>query len=328
MTLILLIANDDQVVQVSDRRFTGDRQFCTDEGAKIGTVVFGDARLAFAFTGLAMASNYVTLDWLMQKIRECAPPDYSFEWSTFRLSKLLDIEFASNANLRGLHPAMKRLSIVFAGYVYSESGPPLLTAAEISNFGDLVPSAGGAKSTQIDAPSSDAFLLRYRRPADPTKPSMFTARIGAWQATTDGDVAALTAMAATHKPARAIVGKAVKIIRTAADHKSSRGVIGKQLNSIVVPPSLERSVEVDYHSVVNTNRFYWPAQVDARLGMRACLDLWVEQQEPPGPWIVPQVRRDYPCPCKSGKRYRNCHGKLNKNGSPMTIRHVPLDETR
>lgn len=83
MTLILLIANTDQVVQVSDRRFTDDSHLCTDEGAKIGTVVYGDARVAFAFTGLAVASNYVTLDWLMQRIQECAPPDYSFDWSVF-----------------------------------------------------------------------------------------------------------------------------------------------------------------------------------------------------------------------------------------------------
>jgi hypothetical protein len=137
-------------------------------------------------------------------------------------------------------------------------------------------------------------------------------------------MAPLGALLTARKPARAMIGRAIKTIRRIADRKSARGLIGKQLNSIVVPPRLDQSFQVQYHSAVNTNRMYWPAMIDARLGMRGWIDMSIEDIDARDPrnWIVPQVRRDYPCPCKSGKRYKACHGRHTTH--TIELKHVPI----
>jgi hypothetical protein len=53
MTLIHLLANDDQCIQQSARRFSGDEPFATDDGNKAAILDCKDARLAVSFCGLA-----------------------------------------------------------------------------------------------------------------------------------------------------------------------------------------------------------------------------------------------------------------------------------
>jgi hypothetical protein len=325
VTLILLMANDDHVVQISDRRFTGDAPYCTDEGAKIGTLLCGDARLAFAFTGLAVTSGYVTLDWLMEKILDCAAPDYGIDGIISRLTPLLDQEFASNPSILSLAPTRRRLSIVFSGYRYTSPTSPHLMAIFISNYTELRPGLDGSSLIQIDSPTARVnFRVQYFNPTDPTKPSAFVARLGAVRATVDEDMAPLAALLTARKPERAVIGRAIKTIRRIADRRSAQGLIGKQLNSIVVPPQLDQLVRAQYHSAVNTNRMYWPAMIDARLGMRSWIDMSITDTDANDPrtWIVPQIRRDYPCPCKSGKRYKACHGR--RTTQTLELRHAPI----
>ena len=53
MTFILGLANQQQVILISDRRLSANRQIVEDEANKAATFNLQDARLAVAFTGLA-----------------------------------------------------------------------------------------------------------------------------------------------------------------------------------------------------------------------------------------------------------------------------------
>ena len=58
MTLILGLANQQQVILISDRRLSCNGKVVEDESNKAATFNLQDARLAVAFTGLASAGTF------------------------------------------------------------------------------------------------------------------------------------------------------------------------------------------------------------------------------------------------------------------------------
>jgi len=66
-------------------------------------------------------------------------------------------------------------------------------------------------------------------------------RIGAWKAMSNDDEKELRILLEQKKPERALIGKAIKIVRTMADRPTSNSVIGKNLIVVVVPRDLNKS---------------------------------------------------------------------------------------
>jgi preprotein translocase subunit SecA len=131
---------------------------------------------------------------------------------------------------------------------------------------------------------------------------------------TQSDVESLRMLLEQRKPAGAIIGKAVALVREMADRPQASSTIGKQISAICLPRNLDSSITTSYHTnVVKYNAFY-PSLVIATSDEDQMMarDLAIHIDDPAGnllPIAVPKVGRNTPCPCGSGKKYKYCHGR-------------------
>ena len=130
MTLILGLANQQQVILISDRRLSADGKVVEDESNKAATFNLQDARLAVAFTGLAKTRAFQTRRWLLEALLESAKPDYQMVSTIKRFCSRATQDFAKIVVPR---KSDKRLSVVLAGYCYSEM-PPRCYCWLVSDF--------------------------------------------------------------------------------------------------------------------------------------------------------------------------------------------------
>jgi SEC-C motif len=318
MTLILVLGNSDQMIQVSDRRLSWHGHLVEDESSKAGLLTCLNARLAFGFTGLAKFGNFCTRDWLLDALMDSGPPEYTAKEVLERLKIRASDTFRRHPALHLTHRALKRLSIMFSGYLDHHT-PPLAAFAILTNYQNF-------DSGQDEAEASDEFRLRFaseRRPLDGEL--TFIQRVGNWRAMTRDDELALRRLLRDRKPSAAIIGKAVKLIRQMADRPAANNSIGKQLSVISIPRDPVLPVESGYYSAVNSSITYMPDNVLVKPHETcAAKDIRVRKVQPAGsPLLVPKVGRNHPCPCGSGKKYKRCHGRLSSaprvslpNGSP------------
>jgi hypothetical protein len=297
MTFVLALANNDYVVQVSDRRLTCNGVLTDDESNKAGFLVCDDARLVFAFSGLAEHGQFKTRRWILETLLEVAPPDHSAREILERFT-LRATDFFRTSQLLGNVPRChKRLSIMFTGF--SNDGRTLNCI--VTNFQD--PDSG------VDLPlASDTFSLypKVSKRLGALKHS-FMQRIGAWRAMTANDERVLREFLLDGKPREAIMNKAVELIRAMADRPAACGTIGKQINSVCLTKSL--GPISGYHTDRPTDSIYLIDQVDLRKVSTplAISDLHFQVS---GPVVaVPKVGRNRPCPCGSMKKYKHCHGR-------------------
>jgi hypothetical protein len=174
--------------------------------------------------------------------------------------------------------------------------------AILTNFQDL-------QKGQDWAEPWDEFTLtkqQERRPLN-FEPTLVR-RIGNWRAMTDEDEVALRDLLQQRKPARAITGKAVELVRQVADRPAASGTIGKQLSVIRIPRDCQQPPLSEYHSDASSYVAYGSDQVLLPSNW-AIKDFQVRAVGGPGalPVSVRKVGRNHPCPCGSGKKYKYCH---------------------
>ncbi len=305
MTLILALGNRDQFIQISDRRLSANRQIIDDESNKAGTLTCANARLLFGFTGLAAYRTFRTQQWILDTLHASGPPDFLAGGILDRLTIMATREFCMNTLLKELSQSEKRLSIMFSGYL-DQCSPPLLACAILTNFQDF--------SKGVDSLEAwDHFECVTSTEDEPSEQNSFVQRIGIWQAMTHDDENALRALLKERKPARAIIGKGVEIIRSMSERPSARGTIGKQLSSIVLSSDPANAVSAGYHTNRATYVTYLPDQVLLRADTPnlVIMDQTFQtlDQSDPKAILVPQVGRNQACPCGSGKKYKYCHGR-------------------
>jgi hypothetical protein len=73
MTLLLGLANSENVILVADRRFTFKRRPPDNEQNKIAVLWFDDARILAGFSGTATVDNFETHRRFLETIKICAP---------------------------------------------------------------------------------------------------------------------------------------------------------------------------------------------------------------------------------------------------------------
>jgi hypothetical protein len=302
MTLILALGNSDQVIQVSDRRLSWNGQLKDDNSSKAGLLTCPNARLAFGFTGLAKWRSFCTRDWLLDALSDSGPPDYAAAGILARLRIHASDTFRSHPALSTCARKDRRISIMFSGYLHHHD-PPLAVFAILTNFQNF-------KSGQDDAEAWDEFLLtaKNERPLDfePT----FIQRVGSWRAMTREDEAALRDLLAAKKPAQAIVGKAIELVRQMTDRPAANNTIGKQLSVLRIPRDRHQAAESGYYSDVNSYRTYMhDAVVLGPSGDWAFKDIQLRKVRGASPIVVRKVGRNQPCPCGGGKKYKQCHGR-------------------
>jgi SEC-C motif-containing protein len=309
MTFILELANIEQVVLLADRRLSNNGKLVDDESNKAAVMVCRDARLAVAFTGIARARTFDTHRWILEALVECAKPEYLIEptISRFRERATLDIDriaedYDTWAQKTGQSKLDKRLAIVLAGYTY-ENDQPRIYSRLVSNFGGF----GEAR-----AEADDEFTIHL---ASVGNTPMVVEAAGATAGFSLKQRDALQTLVRENRPAQAMVGKGVEILRAVADSANSKNYVGKQCTSIVLPSSRELSAVAEYHSAKNSMRRFSPSLIEARGGEFGAFLIGspvLERLDSAGRPLtvaVPKVGRNQPCPCGSGGKYKRCHGR-------------------
>ena len=82
MTLIVSLLNCEKAVLLADRRISADGQTLDDGYNKVCVYCGHDARIVFAFTGIATFQGFDTSTWLMRELHELGES---------RIDKLFDV---------------------------------------------------------------------------------------------------------------------------------------------------------------------------------------------------------------------------------------------
>jgi hypothetical protein len=124
----------------------------------------------------------------------------------------------------------------------------------------------------------------------------------------------LVEMLRENRPPHALVGKGVEVLQAAARSPRSSDLVGEQCTSIVLPCDVASDATAQYHSAKVSQKIFGPSVIEARGGDFGCFMLEMDGTEVhdshgnPLPLEVPRVGRNQLCPCKSGRKYKKCHG--------------------
>ena len=299
MTFAIVLANADQIILVSDRRLTARGELFDDDFSKIGHVSCIDASFLYCFTGLAqVGATRMTTDWLSHTLMEIGQFHASYRDIDKALVKRATQFFNESPFLRRLSASNRRLTIMFCGYMWDG----YIINSLISNFQDF--------ENFIDYPEAlDKFTLYPGRSKFPASenPTMIQA-IGQFGALTDSDVTELRRMLVDRVPAEAIRQKAIGLVQRIADRPSVQGTVGKRVNTARITWSEPRIPSAGYASDIVENRLPVVDQLVIASGGQT-IATTAAQFSVPSSIVVPKVHRNAHCPCRSGKRYRDCHGR-------------------
>lgn len=306
VTLIITAMNPDFAVQVSDRRLTSMssamRRTVDDEFGKALVWTGANGRFIAGFTGItssaATRGTTAMLAEILQRVAEPCGFDSGRMLNAIpdELSKEVLRRFATQSR------EARRLTVSLTGFIDRPPGlRPMPTQVLYTNF-----QFWGSH----DAPEAfDDFTLTPFTPVQDADWPTAIQRFGAWATTGQEECEEIRSLLAPGKPASAAVGKIVSMFPRLAQRAG--GTVGGQLTSVVLPSDPNRGVESTYHSSISSPRQYMVSQVVTRpeLGL-AVLDPMIERVSDGPPVVVarPDSGRA-PCPCGSGARYRNCHGR-------------------
>jgi hypothetical protein len=129
----------------------------------------------------------------------------------------------------------------------------------------------------------------------------------------DEDERALRQMLLDRKPLMPIADKAVTIVRQIADRQRALGTIGKQLSVVALNRDDTKEVWSRYYPESAGFQMYAPDSVVGinKLRRQAIADFsaYIDGVAGPELWAIPITRKNAPCPCSNGKRYKDCHGR-------------------
>ncbi len=299
MTLILALATPDYLIQLSDRRLTRNGHLVDDESNKAGYGISNDSRFLFGFSGLAKNGSLETQSWILTLLAQSAGPDYEARKILERFTKKATHFFQSDQTIAVIPPDQRRLSLIFTGFL---KGGEIFNVI-VTNFQDL------EDGHDTDEAWDEFRFYPFISKMPLNSPYSFVQRIGNWSAMTTEDEVVLRDMLIKALPWQAVRGKAIAIIREMADRPAAMGLIGKQLSSACLFKNQDGPV-TSYHTETTGDSLY---SVDL-VNLRNCgpqlqikgIELKVEGKI----LAVPKVGGNQPCPCKSGKKYKNCHGKM------------------
>src|SRR5262249_49250661 len=192
-----------------------------------------------------------THQWLLDSLYEVGPPDYIALSILERLKDKASEDFKNHPELRQINKRNKRLSVMFSGYLDGIE-PPLGSCAILTNYQDF--SAGKDSSEAWDA--FECTYWQEKRPWDGE--FSLIQRVGAWQAMTHCDENTLRTFVENVRPAQAIIGKAVEMLREMADRKTAGNNIGKQISVVCLPRDKTVSLSTSYHSNVVSHNIFFP----------------------------------------------------------------------
>ncbi len=307
MTLIIAMANSENAIIASDRRLVGINGLLDDESNKAGFLVCRDARLGFAFSGLAECAAFKTNFWLPETLARSAEPDGLMVPIIERFRRFANKKFAG---LKGPSPCQKRLSVIFAGYHYG-SEVPRPCVWRVSNY----ERGEGESGFELSEAQNEFEAFCWADARSPGDPYTIVRACGFPSGIPDRSLADLISLVKARRPAVGLVGKSVAMIREAAAAPASKGAVGMQCSTIVIPSDPNKGAEAHYHSEHPTPDSYVPAYVLALGGIggtlaSAGLKLKQKVKSSKTPVLqIPKAGRNQRCPCGSGRKYKKCHGR-------------------
>jgi hypothetical protein len=315
MTLVVSLLNENVAIHLSDRRLTGGVGPVTDEANKTIFLNALDSRLVMGFSGLARAGRIDMEDRILDLLFRLAPPDFQWLAMKGRFTDALSGLFQEPA-IRKAEPEKRATSIHFVGFLRSD--PPRPVSTFISNHNDPV--------NRLSAnPPADVFreTTSYLETGDPT--NTLAQAMGLYQHIGAGDMAPLLTMMKDGRPPDAVVGKGLDLFRKWADDPKAESGIGKQIMSVVLPSDHSEWATSRYHTNVVQPTTYSMSEVYALPWQHLAIKggpLLTEISGKAG--FVPKVRRNEPCPCGSGKKYKRCH---DVRGGKQLIMELELVKT-
>jgi hypothetical protein len=300
MTLITVAACPDYVVQVSDRRLTlGDGSTYTDEEGKSLYLELPGARFLVGYTGLARIRDQPMSQRLMEIFMEVGPaaefqPLDIMERTTEALTELFQRGWP-----RLLHARDRRLTVMITGYVERDQGPHSLVQGLVTNFQDW-----GAGDSAL---ASDAFVFTPFSTKPESEWPTLLQRIGQYDAwPLELMETKLRPLLEQRRPPQALRDLILSLL---PEQSAVRPTIGAQANAAILRPG--RQAAWTYHSqTLSWVSYSGDTVIVAPDNTIAMHGLQIEQVGAKGrPMHVPAVARHRPCPCGSGLRYRQCHGK-------------------
>jgi hypothetical protein len=307
MTLVLVAANSQQIAALADGRLTSNGAVVEENAGKLFGFVLGGARFALGFTGLARIGSFDTRRWLLDVLWDSAEPNLIQSMPTLqRFRQRVSRDFARIPDLRRLAPFEKRTEFVFVGYGRREQAHPVLLTALVSNFRDT---ARGVTTLS----SWSEFALSAGREALPrTAEPGGVVWAGAWRAILPRDVDGLDRLLKYRKPYSAIVNKATAVLMAAAARRAAGGTVNRRVLWLRVPASFDEAMESGHTSAEPLYESSMPdivARTPGASSSAAYVSLSSVDRGHPPAMAIAKVHRHAPCPCKSGKRYKSCHGK-------------------
>ncbi|SRR6266498_2471640 len=308
MTLILTLANNQQTVVLADRRLTTDERparTTNEEYNKLTSLVSDTGRAAVAFTGLATTPDgFSTADWLLDALWEAADPNPGLQETIERFRHIATRDI-------GKLPGRNKLTIVFAGYLYMEDGSSLPILSWVSNF----QGKEWNDRSPVAKPEFEGWYIIEERPNPQPEPFMYMRTFGATRLLENPaslrDAGVIERLLKQHKPMEAIRGKALEALNRVGASERQPGPVGRQCGSIVVPSDFSKNFIMDYYSDHDRWEVEFPNQI-VRMGTDddhafKGIAIATDPTKAP-PMAVRKVGRNQPCPCRSGKKYKKCHG--------------------
>lgn len=307
MTIIIALGNNDQIIQISDRRLSSNGALIDDESNKAGVLFCNNARMTFGYTGLARYGSFETIKWLLKSLHESATPEYAIGEILERLKTKATETFLKHRELKFLSNELKKLAVMFSGYLNID-GELKQGCAILSNYHDF-------KTNNAFPVAQSEFQINYSSATRGIIWPTLIQRVGNWRALTNDHIDELREFLTQKNPHQAVVGKTLEIIKMMSDSPISAGTIGKQLMCVIIPRNHELGVECNYYSDYVKSETFLPAIVYAMPGQHMIVEnIKIEPVESTTPPIsVPKAPKNSPCPCGSLKKYKHCHGKRKRN---------------
>lgn len=296
MTLVVAVANADQIIQVSDRRLTYNTRLVDDAANKAGHAICDDASFLYSFTGLARATKHSTSHWLPEALYAAAQKGHCFHEIVEAFAEVATRHFQSTSDIRGLPAASRRLTVMFTGY----RNDGHVVSALITNFQYLANFTNNSTANGVFTSYTDASVV----PAV-ENPTIIQV-VGQSGAFTREDESQLRLMLEARAPAEAIRQKAIAIVQDVSDRPACSGTVGKRLSTARLNRVDPLAPVVGYSSDVVESGMPLIDQVNLCTGAPKFV-IADCQINAPSPVVFPRVHRNAPCPCGSGKKYRHCH---------------------
>ena len=294
MTLLVTILKADETIQLADRKLSESTGIFSGTSNKISYVMANDGQMLLAFTGLAACGLFQTSEWLLDALFR-SKGNGNIENAYFGLADLASKEFFDNSLIKQLPPADKRLTIVGSGH--GHDGTPLFFRASnfISTDGMVSPEA------------SDKFeLLALTGKLDEFRSMIYWDGYIVYASTDDFEP--VNALVEGNCPTAAIIGKAVAVMREISSKRNTSNFVGTDISVARLPATIGASpVSSYYPDGVDSELPLSANLVDIRTGAPGLMirDIKIEGVEA----VSSSTPRNARCPCGSGKKFKNCHGR-------------------